>query len=192
MAEIWFLFKPKVHSQLPQWLSDKESICQCRKCWFDPWVREIPWRRMATHSSIPAWEFPWTEEPGVTKSWTQLNNSTTTTRFIASWLEIMLYVSSFLAPGWWICSCCSDCCQLLCQSKKVVCWFLMLFFRMNTYHFISCVTGQNKLYKIHLTSRKWEIPKRRTRKITVSAIITSQPALCSTNGFTYLPLCQTH
>ena len=59
---------------------------------------------------------------------------------------------------------------------------------MNTYHFISCVTGQNKLYKIHLTSRKWEIPKRRTRKITVSAIITSQPALCCIGPiFVHLP-----
>ena len=24
---------------------DKESICQCRRRGFDPWVREIPWRR---------------------------------------------------------------------------------------------------------------------------------------------------
>ena len=35
---------------------------------------------MATHSSILAWEIPWTEGPaglqslGVTKSWTQLSN----------------------------------------------------------------------------------------------------------------------
>ena len=32
---------------------------------FDPWVRKIPLRRgMATHSSILAWEIPWTEELG--------------------------------------------------------------------------------------------------------------------------------
>ena len=36
---------------LPRWLSDKESICQCRKrrrcrkCGFNPWVVKIPWRR---------------------------------------------------------------------------------------------------------------------------------------------------
>ena len=24
---------------------DKESTCQCRKCRFDPWVGNIPWRR---------------------------------------------------------------------------------------------------------------------------------------------------
>ena len=31
----------------------------------DPWVGKIPWRRkMATYSSIVAWEVPWTEEPG--------------------------------------------------------------------------------------------------------------------------------
>ena len=30
---------------LLQWLSDKESACQCRKHRFSPWVRKIPWRR---------------------------------------------------------------------------------------------------------------------------------------------------
>ena len=32
------------------------------------WVRSLGWedpleKKMATHSSIPAWEIPWTEEP---------------------------------------------------------------------------------------------------------------------------------
>ena len=27
------------------WLSDKESACQCRGLWFDPWVGKILWRR---------------------------------------------------------------------------------------------------------------------------------------------------
>ena len=33
---------------------------------FNPWVRNIPWRRkwQPTYSSILAWEIPWTEEPG--------------------------------------------------------------------------------------------------------------------------------
>ena len=33
---------------------------------FDPWVRKIDAlnKGMATHSSILAWEIPWTEEPG--------------------------------------------------------------------------------------------------------------------------------
>ena len=31
----------------------------------DPWVRKIPLEKeMAPHSSILAWEIPWTEEPG--------------------------------------------------------------------------------------------------------------------------------
>ena len=30
---------------LPWWLSGKESICQCRRLRFDPWVRKIPWRK---------------------------------------------------------------------------------------------------------------------------------------------------
>ena len=32
----------------PRWHNDKESICQYRRwnrCWFDPWVRKIPWSR---------------------------------------------------------------------------------------------------------------------------------------------------
>ena len=43
--------------------------------WEDPLEKE-----MATHSSILAWEIPWTEEPGrlqsmgSQKSWTQLSN----------------------------------------------------------------------------------------------------------------------
>ena len=30
---------------LPCWLSSKESVCQCRRSRFDPWVGKIPWRR---------------------------------------------------------------------------------------------------------------------------------------------------
>ena len=29
----------------PRWLSGKESTCQCGRCWFNPWLRKIPWRR---------------------------------------------------------------------------------------------------------------------------------------------------
>ena len=46
--------------------------------------REDPLEKeMATHSSILAWEIPWTEKPGglqsmrSQKSWTQLSNETT-------------------------------------------------------------------------------------------------------------------
>ena len=47
----------------PQWLSGKESACQCRRCRFLGW--EDPREKgMAAHSSILAWEIPWTEEPG--------------------------------------------------------------------------------------------------------------------------------
>ena len=30
---------------LPRWLHVKESVCQCRRPRFDPWVRKIPWSR---------------------------------------------------------------------------------------------------------------------------------------------------
>ena len=54
----------------PLWLNfpvssdNKESVCQCRRCWFDPWVRNIQEKWIATHSSILAWIIPWTEDPG--------------------------------------------------------------------------------------------------------------------------------
>ena len=49
-----------------------------------------PEKEMATHSSISAWEIPWTEEPdglqsvGSQKSLAQLSNSTTATTRMAS------------------------------------------------------------------------------------------------------------
>ena len=48
---------------LPWWLRGKESTCECRK------VQSLSWEdalenKMATHSSIPAWEIPWTEDTG--------------------------------------------------------------------------------------------------------------------------------
>ena len=49
---------------LPRWLSGKESTCTAGAAvrslgWEDPLEKE-----MAMHSSILAWEIPWTEEPG--------------------------------------------------------------------------------------------------------------------------------
>ena len=37
---------------------------QCRRHGFDSWVRKILEKERATHSSILAWETPWTVEPG--------------------------------------------------------------------------------------------------------------------------------
>ena len=48
---------------LPQWLSGKESTCQCRRHRFNPQVMKITWRNK-WQPSIFAWEIPWTEEPG--------------------------------------------------------------------------------------------------------------------------------
>ena len=49
----------------PWWFSGKESICQCRRCEFNPQDWEDPLEKeMATHSSFLAWEIPWTEETG--------------------------------------------------------------------------------------------------------------------------------
>ena len=53
-------------SELPWWLSGKESACQGRRCGIDQslgWEDSLE-KKMATHSSILAWEMPWTEELG--------------------------------------------------------------------------------------------------------------------------------
>ena len=56
-------------SGLPRWLSSKESVCQYtrhrRHRFVQSLGREDPLEEgMAAHSSILAWEIPWTEEPG--------------------------------------------------------------------------------------------------------------------------------
>ena len=60
------------HSAFP--VAQSERTClQSRRHWEDPQEEE-----MATHSSIPAWKIPRTEEPGrsvgVTSGWTQLSD----------------------------------------------------------------------------------------------------------------------
>ena len=44
---------------LPHWLSNKELSCNTGDGQEDPLEKE-----MTIHSSILAWEIPWTEEPG--------------------------------------------------------------------------------------------------------------------------------
>ena len=46
---------------------------------WETWVRSLHWEEpleedMATHSGILAWRIPGTEEPGVTKSQTQMSD----------------------------------------------------------------------------------------------------------------------
>ena len=51
----------------PRRCSGKESACQCRRHrrdGFDLGQEDPLEKGMATHSSILAWEIPWTEEPG--------------------------------------------------------------------------------------------------------------------------------
>ena len=53
---------------LPVDTSGKEPACQCRRhkeMWIQSLGQEDPLEEgMATHSSIRAWEIPWTEERG--------------------------------------------------------------------------------------------------------------------------------
>ena len=68
---------------LPWWLSDQESSCQCRRRGFDSWVGEMAWTRkwQPTRVFLPGkshYRGPWwATVHGVTKSWTQLSQWTT-------------------------------------------------------------------------------------------------------------------
>ena len=43
-VSVSFYFVIKSLLRLPWQLSGKESTCQCRRCRFNPWLRQIPWR----------------------------------------------------------------------------------------------------------------------------------------------------
>ena len=42
----------KAYRQIPSWLHGKEFACRHRRCSFDPWVREVPWRRKRQSTPI--------------------------------------------------------------------------------------------------------------------------------------------
>ena len=59
----------KKASPMSQW----QRICLPIQETQDTWVQSLGWedpleKRMATHSSILAWEIPWTEDPGGVQS----------------------------------------------------------------------------------------------------------------------------
>ena len=65
------------HLGLPWWLSGKESACSAGDLCLIPVGKDTLEKEMATHSSILAWEIPWTEEPElheVAKSQTRLSD----------------------------------------------------------------------------------------------------------------------
>ena len=42
-----------------------KTLPAVQETWIQSWGQEDPLEKeMATHSSIPAWRIPWTEEPG--------------------------------------------------------------------------------------------------------------------------------
>ena len=65
---------------------NKESACNAGDLGSVPGLGRSPEKKMATHSSILAWEMPQTEKPGRLqsmgwqKSWTQVSNTHTHTQ----------------------------------------------------------------------------------------------------------------
>ena len=69
-----------------------------QQMWFQSLGQEDPLEKeMATHSSVLAWEIPWTKEPGglqsmeSQKSLTQLSNLTTNHFFLLGKLSLLSY-----------------------------------------------------------------------------------------------------
>ena len=61
----------------------------------EAWVRSMGWedpleKETAIHSSILAWRIPRTEK-GVTESWAQLNESTTTTKILLQFVSKVVF-----------------------------------------------------------------------------------------------------
>ena len=55
------------YSAFPGGARGEEPTCQCRRlkrCGFDHWVGNIPFRRKGIPLSILAWRISWTEETG--------------------------------------------------------------------------------------------------------------------------------
>ena len=47
-----------------------KTLLAMQETWFDPWVGKIPGEGNGyPHSSILAWNIPWTEEPGGCSPW---------------------------------------------------------------------------------------------------------------------------
>ena len=70
------------------------SACQCRRHGLDPWVGKKE-KEMATHSTILAWEIPWSEETGRLQSKGSQrvgHNSHTHTHTHTHTLFILLYL----------------------------------------------------------------------------------------------------
>ena len=65
LREFLFLGLPTFPVGLPWWLTGKKSAHQCQETQVLSLGQEDPLEKeMVTHSSILAWEIPWTEELG--------------------------------------------------------------------------------------------------------------------------------
>ena len=111
----------------PRWLTCKDSVCQCRRQGFDPWVWKIPWRRkwQPTPVFLPRESHGWRSLVGysprghkrvghnlVTKRFNNNNNNLTDWRMLRS--ERTLAAQPFLPltefevsargenPLWWM------------------------------------------------------------------------------------------
>ena len=82
-AQLWRqsqILESKVISLVTQTLKNLPALHEMQETWVPSPGREDPLEKgMATHSSIPAWRIPWTEEPGglqpvQSKNWTRLSD----------------------------------------------------------------------------------------------------------------------
>ena len=63
-GQLWAFKGTGPRFRLPRWLSGRESSCQAEEAGLIPGSGRFLEKELAAHSSILAWELPWTEEPG--------------------------------------------------------------------------------------------------------------------------------
>ena len=64
MPQFSFFTCSQVSRGIPMWLNCKESACNAGDTVSVPGSGRFPEKEMGAHSSILAWEIPWTEEHG--------------------------------------------------------------------------------------------------------------------------------
>ena len=111
---------------LPRWPSGKESACQCKRhkrCWFDPWVGKIAWRRKWQPTPVL---LPGKSQgqrslaatvQGVTQSWTRQRTHTHTQ---AAMLDVFSW--AYLPFAFILCVC-EVSAFIFCPFKKLGCLF---------------------------------------------------------------------
>ena len=108
------------------WFSGKQSICQCRRPWFDPWSGRIPWRRKWQPTPVFLPGKPKDRGArqatvhGVTKNWSWPRDWATTIGMkqddLWTWLNERKWIKVWFTS--WFQGCLWNFCQTTCMNSQ--------------------------------------------------------------------------